>query len=218
MSRLLMLDIETAPIPDVETHLGQIKVPANYTKPESIAKYLEEKTAEERDKTSLDPDLCRIVALAFQFQGTDAIQGGFAIDAVAEKSLLERWWKVVRNEAFVPTYTGFNIAGFDLPVLIRRSQFLGVSHPTIRLGRYGYQMPHVQDLQNILTMDRHEKFRLRSKDWWLKRLGIDQVENPCTGADVGALIALGDYDTVLAHCKADVANEVKLAQWAGLWD
>jgi hypothetical protein len=213
-----MLDIETAPIDGVERFLGAIHAPANYTKPESIQKYIEEKTIEEKDKASLDPDLCRVVALAFQFHGTEKVSGAVAATEADEKALLERWWAVVRNEAFTPTYTGFNIAGFDLPVLIRRSQFLGVPCPKIRLGRYGYQMPNVVDLQNVMTMDRHEKFRLRSKDWWLNRLGIATVDNPCTGADVGALIALGDYDTVLAHCKADVANEVKLAQWAGVWE
>jgi predicted PolB exonuclease-like 3'-5' exonuclease len=217
MSRLLMVDIETAPIDGVEQHLGHIQAPANYSKPESIAKYIDEKTAEEKDKASLDPDLCRIVAIAFQFQGEDTVRGNYAKTEADEKALLERFWQIVRAEPLVPNYCGFNIAGFDIPVLLRRSLFLGVSAPKIRLGRYAYQMPNVWDLQNFLTLDRHEKFRLRSKDWWLKRLGIVGADNPCTGADVAALIAVGDFDTVLAHCKADVANEVLLARWLDIW-
>ena len=218
MSRLLMVDLEASPIDGVERYLGHIQAPANYKDPEKIAAYVAEKTKEEADKAGLDPDLCAIRALAFQFQGETEVKGGVARNEAEEKRLLERWWQVVRDEPFKPRYCGFNIGGYDIPVLIRRSQFLGVTFPEIRLGRYSYQMPSVVDLQNILTMDRHEKFRLRSKDWWLTRLGIATVDNPCTGADVGALIALGDYDTVLAHCKADVANEVKLAQWAGVWE
>lgn len=217
MSRLLMLDIETAPIEGVESFLGRIIPPANYSKPESIAKYIEEKTAEEKNRTSLDPDLCRVVALAFQFQGDPTIKGGVAKDEAQEKVLISRLWEVVRAEPFFPTLCGFNVAGFDIPVLLRRSLFLGIHAPPIRLGRYAYQMKNVNDLQITLTMDRHEKFRMRSKDWWLKRLKIDETDNPCTGADVGALIALGDFDTVLAHCKADVANEVKIAQFLGDW-
>jgi predicted PolB exonuclease-like 3'-5' exonuclease len=218
MSRLLMLDIETAPIDGVEQYLGAIQAPANYTKPESIAKYIEEKTVDEKLKASLDPDLCRIVALAFQWQDETEVKGGLAKDDAEERRLLERFWAVYRADVLKPRVCGYNVSGFDLPVLIRRSQFLGVSHPSFRLGRYAYQMPDVVDLQNVFTLDRHEKFRLRSKDWWLKRLQItNQADNPCTGADVGALIAVGDFETVLAHCKADVANEVLLAQWAGIW-
>jgi len=213
---LICLDIETAPIEGVEQYLGEIRAPANYTKPESIAKYVEEKTAEERAKTALDPDLCRVVALAFQVQGEDTIRGDTAASEAGERELLKRWWAFVRKEV-QPTYAGFNIAGFDLPVLVRRSQYLGVSYPSIRLGRYSYQMPQVVDLQNILTMDRHEKFRLRSKDWWVRRLGLAGADDTISGADVPAMIAMGAWDVVLKHCKADVAKEVQMLEWAGMW-
>jgi hypothetical protein len=217
MSKRLMLDIETAPIDGVEQYLGNLKPRVGWKDEAKIKDDLERRSAKERDMASLDPDLCRVVALAFQSEDETAVSGGVARTEDEERSLLTRWWNYVRRDPFKPTYMGFNIAGFDLPVLMRRSQFLGVSFPHIRLGRYGYQMPDVTDLQVALTMDRHEKFELRSKDWWLKRLRLETTDNPCTGADVAALIALGDFDTVLAHCKADVANEVRIAQWLGLW-
>lgn len=220
MSRLLMLDLETAPIDNVGEYLGAIQAPGNYKDPEKIAAYIAEKTKEEAEKASLDPDLGRIVALAFQFQGETEVKGGAAKTEAEEKVLLERFWAVYRKETFKPRLCGFNISGFDVPFLLRRSQFLGVAAPTIRLGRYTYQMEKdIFDLQLAFTLDRHEMFRLRSKDWWLKRLGLaDQIDNPCTGADVGALIALGDFETPLAHCKADVRAEVLLARWLGVWE
>lgn len=220
MGAFLVLDIETAPIENVDAFLGSIQAPANYTKPESIAKYIEEKTAEERDKAALDPDLCRVVCIAFQLQGESVVHGDVAKTEAEEKQLLERWWAFVRKASnpIKVTYAGFNIAGFDLPVLLRRSQFLGVKNtPHIRLGRYAYQMPDVWDLQNYLTMDRHEKFRLRSKDWWIRRLGLAGAEDANTGANVPMLVATGNWDAVLHHCKQDVVKEVQMMDWAGNW-
>lgn len=219
MSAHLVFDIETAPIADVDQFLGHIQPPANYTKPESIARYLEEKTADEREKAALDPDLCRVVALAFQLQGESDIHGAVAKTEADERLLLERWWGFVRKAGnpIRVTYAGFNIAGFDLPVLLRRSQFLGVPTPHIRLGRYAYQMPDVFDLQNYFTLDRHEKFRLRSKDWWVRRLNLRGADDPNTGADVPTLVATGAWEAVLHHCKQDVAKEVQMMEWTGNW-
>jgi hypothetical protein len=95
--------------------------------------------------------------------------------------------------------------------------FLKVHTPHIRLGRYAYQMPDVEDMMNILTMDRHEKFRMRSKDWWIKRLGLAGADDANTGAAVPALVALGDWDAVAHHCKQDVVKEVQMLEWLGLW-
>ena len=213
-----MLDIETAPIDGVEQYLGHIRAPGNYKDEAKIADYVAEKTREEADKASLDPDLCRVVALAFQWQGETEVKGGMARNEAEERALIARFWQVFNSDPFKPRLCGYNLAGFDVPVLIRRSQFLGIPAPSFRLGRYAYQMPGILDLQNEFTLDRHEKFRLRSKNWWLKRTGLDrQITNPCDGADIGALIALGDFDTALAHCKADVQAEVLLAQWLGVW-
>ena len=214
-----MLDIETAPIEGVEQYLGHIQAPANYSKPESIAKYVEEKTAEEANKAALDPDLCRVVAIAFQLQQTDVVHGDVARNDAEEATLLSRFWTFVHKheDPFKITYSGYNVSGFDIPVLLRRSMFLKVPAPSIRLGRYAYQMPQIADLQNVLTMDRHEKFRLRSKDWWIKRLGLAGAEDGNTGAHVPALVAAGAWDDVLHHCKADVVKEVQMADWLGIW-
>jgi predicted PolB exonuclease-like 3'-5' exonuclease len=220
MSKLLVVDIETAPLDDVEQYLGAIQAPANYTKPESIEKYIAEKTDEERQKAALDPDLCRVVAIAFQLQGETDVRGGLAKTEVEEKALLERFWAFVRKaqDPFKVRYCGFNILGFDIPVLLRRSMFLGVSAPHIRLGRYAYQAPDIVDLQLTLTMDRHEKFRMRSKDWWVKRLKLAGADDANKGSDVGALVGLGKWDEVLHHCKADVVKEVQMAQWLNIWE
>lgn len=219
--KLLVFDLETAPIPNVEDFLGAIQAPANYTKQESIDKYIAEQTAKERDKAALDPDLCRIVALAGQLEGSTTLFGDIAQDEAAERALLTRFWAFYRkaeaeNGGGVGL-CGFNVAGFDVPVLLRRSLYLGVTAPTFRMGRYAYQRPKIVDLQDTLTMDRHERFKLRSKNWWMKRIGLPAAEDAHTGADVGTLLATGQWDLVLHHAKADVADEVALARWLGIW-
>jgi hypothetical protein len=217
VSRLLCFDIETAPIDGAEAYVGAIQAPSNYTNAESIEKYVTLHTSKELDKAALDPDLCRVVCLAYQFQQTTEVKGRVARDEGEERDLLERFWAVVRAEAFKVRYAGYNISGFDLAVLIRRSQFLKVSYPSIRLGRYAYQMPDVLDIQLCMNMDRHEAFKWRSKDWWVRRLKLTGAEDDNKGAQVPALVALGDWDAVLHHCKQDVVKEVQMLEWLGLW-
>lgn len=219
MSRLLMVDIETAPIAGVETFLGAIQAPANYRDPEKIAKYIEEAAVKERDKAALDPDLCRIVALAFQVEGETEVKGGVAKDEAEETRLLTRFWDVVRKTNGIGgvSLCGFNIAGFDVPVLARRSLYLKVAGVKFRFGRYAYQRPQIIDLMDPLTMDRHEAFKMRSKDWWVKRMGLAGAQDDNTGKNVPTLVALGLWDEILHHCKADVVKEVQMAQWLGIW-
>lgn len=214
-----MLDIETAPIEDVDTYLCAVQAPANYRDPEKIAKYIEEAAVKERDKAALDPDLCRIVALAFQIEGEHEVKGDVARTEAEEQALLTRFWNAVRtaNGMGGVSLCGFNIAGFDVPVLARRSLYLKVPDVKFRFGRYAYQRPQIVDLMDPLTMDRHEAFKLRPKDWWVKRMGLAGAQDDNTGKNVPTLVALGLWDEILHHCKADVVKEVQMAQWLGLW-
>lgn len=215
-----MVDTESAPLDDVDRFLGAIQAPANYTKEESIKKYIEEATAKERDKAALDPDLARIVCLCFQFENEPNVRGAVAKTAEEERVLLQRFWHLFRthNGLGGVALVGFNIWGHDFPLMVRRSQYLGVDYPKLRTGRYAYQRPQILDIQDALTMDRHEKFRLRSRVWWLKRLGLELPDDPNGGSDVPLLIATGKWDAVLHHCKSDVTSQIKLAEWAGMWE
>jgi predicted PolB exonuclease-like 3'-5' exonuclease len=222
MSKLLMVDIETVAIPGVERFLGAIEAPANYTKPEAIAAYIEKATAKERDLAALDPDLARVVAIGFQLEGERAPLGAIAKDEEEEARVLDRFWAYYRKASADNSFggvklCGFNVAGFDVPVLLRRSLYLRVPAPEFRLGRFAYQHPQIVDLQDACTMDGHSAFKWRSKDWWIKRMGLAGSEDAHTGADVAALVATGQWDAVLHHAKADVTKEIQMAQWLGIW-
>ena len=108
----LVLDIETSVIPDVREFLGHIKAPANYKKPESIAKYLEEAAAEEAQRAALDADLCRIVTIAWWEVGQPAPLGYIAKNEEEEAKMLTNFGKLVLIKTFrqiLVLEDGFNI-------------------------------------------------------------------------------------------------------------
>jgi 3'-5' exonuclease len=212
-SERIVLDIETSTIPGVESFLGQIRAPANYKKPEAIEKYIAEAREKELDSAELDPDLCRIVAIAYQDVAPDIPidpQGWTAADSHEERDMLEQFWKVVRAGYAGPkVLIGFNILDFDVPALLRRSLYLGVTAVKYDVSRFRHH--RIVDIMQELSMD--GKLKYRSKDWYCRRLGIVENGDPLeSGASVRAAIQKGDYESVLAHAKVDVRKEYRLAR------
>lgn len=212
-----VVDIETSVIPGVEEYFGSIQAPANYKKPEAIEKYIEEAKVKERDKASLDPDLCRIVAIAYQGvgQGIDLNPVGWiARDEEQERKMLAAFWKRAKSKLGGPkTLIGFNINDFDVPVLMRRSLYLGIPFIHYEVGKYRH--PKIIDLMQILSMD--GKLNYRTKDWYCRRFGIQVDGDPlANGRDVMEAIVTGNYDAVLAHAKTDVRKEYLLAEKVGV--
>jgi 3'-5' exonuclease len=209
----MVLDIETSTIPGAADFLGHIQAPSNYKKPDAIEKYVAEHTDKELLSAALDPDLLRIVAVAWYDLDSPKILGYIAQNEDEERQMLTRLWKRVMlpgAHAGVKTIVGHNVLGFDLPALLRRSLYLGVPAPLIQIDRFRH--PNVIDIQQVLSWD--GKLKYRSKDFYCRRFGI-HVDDPHTGADVATLVAAGDYHAVLAHAKADVAKEALLAARIG---
>lgn len=210
----LIFDLETAPLPDVRQYvdppdLEHITAPANYKKAEAIADYIAEakvtKVKEyERDlveKAALDWNTARIACLGWMVHGGDQEPITVAMDTEErEAEALRYFWKLAASRPLV----GFRIREFDLPMLMQRSRYLGVPHPSLDLGRYS-RREVVRDLFDILTFNdirATSLMRRRLKDF-ARRLGIP-VDDQTDGADVPKLIAAGDYEAVAAHCKSDV--------------
>src|SRR3990167_6147583 len=115
----LIFDIETAPLPEAPEYIEPAEAPANYKDPLKIAEYVAAKNAEAVAKCGLDVDLCRIVAIGIQREGADACAESVRDDT--EDNLLTWFWRMAEGRHLV----GFNCLGFDLPVLLRRSLYLG---------------------------------------------------------------------------------------------
>jgi predicted PolB exonuclease-like 3'-5' exonuclease len=120
--------------------------------------------------------------------------------------MLQSVWQDINQQ---PTI-GYNTLGFDLPVLLRRSLYLGVPHPHVSLDKY--RTNHI-DLQMRLSYNGAIKFRPLS--FYCKRFGIES-DDETSGKDIGAFVAAGEWDKVAAHCRADVLKTTALAERMGL--
>ncbi len=204
-ARRIVIDIETAPLDDAANYIEPATAPANYKDPAKIAAFIEDKTAENLATCSLDVDLCRIVAIGMQHEG-DEPWGAVVTEPVAEMTLLRNFWTAIGDRYLV----GFNILGFDLPVLLRRSLYLGVDAPAIQIDRFKH--PQVTDLMQTLSFD--GKLRMRSLAFYCKRFGID-VPDTLTGANIAQAVKDGDWNGIEHHVKADVQKTALLAAKLG---
>lgn len=208
MSRIV-LDCETFSLDDAAQFIEEPTAPSNYKDPEKIAAYIKDATAKAIDRCALDPDLCRVVAVGVWEE--DAIDPTVFTSehhfSTSEHYMLQWLLDAIAGADLV----GFNILGFDLPVLIRRSQYLGLKVPASVLNLDRYRTPHI-DLMERLSFN--GKLKYRSLDFYCKRFGID-VPDVTTGKDVDAMVKAGDWVGVANHCRADLLKTRALAKRVG---
>ncbi len=202
----IVFDIEPAPLPDAAEYFEPAEAPANYKNPAKIAAAIAEKQAEALSKCSLDVDLCRIVAIGWRLEGNPPYS--MTTEASTESQIIKAFWHIVGEHHLV----GFNVLSFDLPVLLRRSLYLGVDEPYIRIDKYKH--PQVTDLMQVLSFNGAIKFR--SLAFYCKRFGIDGGPDTLKGADVAQAVAEGRWADIEAHVTADVRKTALLAAKLGL--
>jgi predicted PolB exonuclease-like 3'-5' exonuclease len=206
-ARRIVFDVETAPLVDAGDYLEPAEAPANYKDEDKIAAFVAEKNAENLQRAGLDVDLCRVVALGFRDErGT--VRAACARDEGEERGLLHEFWDAVGERHLV----GFNCLGFDLPVLFRRSLYLGVARPGIGIDRFRH--PNVTDLMREL--DFNGAIKSRSLAFYCKRFGIVS-DDTLTGADIAQAVAEGRWSEVQAHVTADVEKTAALGVRLGLF-
>jgi hypothetical protein len=201
MREAVIVDIETYPIDDADQYVEPVEAPANYKDPEKIAAYIASAQQKAVDRCGLDPDLCRIVALGWMFAGEPTPQVKVCKTVTEERDALEYFWRDAMDQPLVT----FNGLKFDLPVLMRRSLYLGIAHPMLNLDRY--RTPHI-DLFNRLTFN--GAISGHSLKFYLSRFGIAS-DDETSGKDTAALVRANDWKSVAAHCEADVRGTKQLA-------
>jgi len=133
-----VFDIETGPLPDIilDSLMPEFEPAANLKDPEKIAANLAKKRAEFKADAALSPLTGRVLAVGFlPDMGAESI----IICDDDEKVLLAKVWDHFRTAGGSrrPTFVGFNIHGFDLPFLVKRSWVQQVPiPPNVRQGRY----------------------------------------------------------------------------------
>lgn len=230
----VIVDIETAPLDDAAQYLEPLTpieapdlsliTPAkNLVDPAKIAtdidkrkqaamdayreqcQHQEFKRYELLERCALDVDLCRIVAIGYQREDWSEPHVHVLLTQAAEANWLGTFWCEIGQR----TTLGYNTLGFDLPVLMRRSLYLGVPHPFVSLDRY--RTNHI-DLQQKLSFNGLLKFRGLS--FYCKRFGIP-CEDETPGSQIGELVKAGEWDRIAAHCRSDVLKTKALAERMG---
>lgn len=219
-------DIETVPWPGAERFLREVKAPSNYRDPEAIARYEAEALAKAKAEMALDPDTAWPVVIAWLIEPSDVrsrppaapIERVLVVppgDVEALADALTCWWKVWEEALY---RYGFNVLAFDLPVLARASQRLGLIVPPELQELTRFRLPGVIDLMQSLTWGGLVRARKLTEYLDLFDLGpYVGVEDGCVGADVGRLVAEGQIEAVTRHARADVRRVWRLAQYLRLW-
>lgn len=206
----LVFDIETAPLPDAADYLEPAEAPSNYKDPIKIQEFIAAKNAENLERCGLDVDLCRVVAIGFQWEGQDP--NAMTLADCDEDGLIKAFWKLANLRDIQRHLVGFNCLAFDLPVLLRRSQYLGISAPPIQVDRFKH--PQVTDLLSVLSFNGAIKFR--GLAFYAKRFGILSTDI-MTGADVAQAVREERWKDIAAHVQADVAKTAAIAERLGLF-
>lgn len=205
LSGFVAIDIETMASPDAAAFLDPVRPPANYKDPLKIAAYCEEKQAERIANAGLEADLNEVVAVGWRVLGVPAGTEVATRADATECQLLKAVFEAIGSRIVV----GFNSLGFDLPVLIRRAQLLGIPYPELNLDRY--RTPHIDVLERLSF---HGKLTLRSLKFYGRRFGLP-VPDETSGKDIAGLVAAGDWPAIEMHCAADVELTAALAARLG---
>lgn len=135
---LITLDLETCPSQSEELRaefLANVKAPAQYKKPESIAEWLKENAEAEAEaawrKTSFDGAYGHICVIGVAFDDEPAVALHSSEWLKDEAFILESFFAqldqhIAKQPNVRPLFVGHNLVGFDLRFLFQRAVVLGV--------------------------------------------------------------------------------------------
>lgn len=211
---LLFCDIETLPTNDpaiIKELADKIKPPGNISKPETIAKWMEENKeqalAEAIHKTGLDGLYGRICCIGYAFDDGEV----FTSAGDDEKSVLEHFYSHVFDlttqshhsglSDIATTVIGHNVVGFDLPFIKHRSIIHRVK-PVAALAKAMAAKPWDGCVADTMLMWSNDREKRASMDKLCRAFGINGK-----GDFDGSMVATtwpNDPQKVIDYCKDDV--------------
>lgn len=211
-ARRVCFDVETFRIDNAADYLSPVSAPSNYKDPDKIQAYCQEKHVQQLEKAALHPDLCRVVAIGALDEAMIAAGKAPLVnvcrDEKEEVNALIDFWKLFGAQVLV----GYHCIDFDLPVLLRRSLYLGVDAPHFDLNKYR-PSSNVVDLLQLLSF--HGKFDYWTLTAYCRRFGLAVDDDDVTGSDIARLVEEGNWEAVRQHCQRDVQKTAALAQRLG---
>lgn len=185
---MLFFDIETKANKDALHFLEEPTAPPNWKDPKKIERYVEDKKEEMIEMAALDADFGQVVAIGMK-EEDDPIHSMIG----EEETLLAWFWN--KFSSHNGKCCGYNILGFDLPYLMRRSMALGIV-PKYKPFLAKYRTEPTRDLMGIL----YNWGQARSLKWVCQRYGID---NPLPELN-GSKVAEMDDETLEKYVENDV--------------
>ena len=181
--------------------------PTGNTKdPAKLAAAIEEKKKAWLEDGALNPLTSRVLAIGLLVSDTFVLIGPPATEA----EILHEFWDAVRDGDGIHKLVGFNVCGFDLPLLCRSSYRLGVPVPSaLREGRYWSRS--VIDLRDLWTFN--DRQAVGSLDTVAKYFGVGAKTG--SGADFAALWQT-DRPKAEAYLKNDLSITAAIARKLGV--
>ena len=204
MAPYLYLDAETAPIVDAAQYLTaeSIDAPSNYKDPDKIASYIAREQRKRLDKCGTDIDLARIVALGWMFDGE--IEPGVMTcrNEDEERAALIKLWDDITGALATARLITFNGHAFDLPLIMRRSDYLDVPYRELNLDRY--RSPH---LDLLLHLTHRGAIKGKSLTFYARRFGLVNEAPEIDGSDIARLVEENTpaaWSQIVGHNRADL--------------
>jgi len=120
---------------------------------------------------------------------------------MTERDMLSRFDG--RMEALRPTLVGYNIKGFDLPVLRYRAMLQKLAMPGLSAQKYfARYFDNAEDLCDILA-----SYEIRARvslDLLSRVLGLPGKPEDVDGGKLQPLIEAGNFEAIAAYCEQDV--------------
>jgi DNA polymerase elongation subunit (family B) len=193
----LVFDLETIANPDTLKYAPEPEAPGNLKDPEKIAKAIEEKRQDQIDRAPLDPDYGEIITIGY---ATDPLSDVVVLHGDEKENLKAFWHAFQECSGYC---IGYNIIGFDLPYIMRRSMAHNIK-PAYLPNLAKYRTEPVTDLMGILYN-------------WGPAKGLKQVAKiyqlpvECPGVD-GSQVGSLPIEKIIEYQVSDVKLTISLWQ------
>ena len=203
---MITIDIETLPADWTEEQkraAARAAVPGNYSKPDTIEKWIAENVDDVHRRTSFDWRFCRVLCIGYAID--DETPGCVYSETAAPVPLLDGLYAVINRASGglsgPMTFVGHNLARFDLPRL--RLMAIKHRHPVARL----------------LPAEKYSRFALDTMTMaggtdptmtprlahLAEYFGIEGKGEGLDGSKVYDAWLAGEHERIAAYCCQDVA-------------
>jgi predicted PolB exonuclease-like 3'-5' exonuclease len=207
MEKVLYIDIETIPADEATKDTFPVRAPAQYKKPESIQKWLDENGDAEREKayrkTSFNGGYGQICAVSWAIDDGETYSV-FIDDRGYEKSAITEFINTITEQlghATNPIICGHFVSGFDLKFIMHRCVVLGVEMPQW-LASQANKAAWQGRIRDTMFLWAGAKGTI-SLDELCKILGI-AGKGDIDGSMVYDMWLAGNHSEIASYCESDV--------------